>query len=83
MVLQRHQGIGEDRQADGRRVQQRGVACDVSGALQAAQPPPARRRGQADALGEFLVGDARIGLQLFEDAPVQPVEGLGHGRDFP
>ena len=54
--------------------QQRRVAGDEPRLFEAAQPPPARRGRQADALGELLIGDAGIRLQLFEDAPVEAVE---------
>ena len=36
MVLERHDRVGEDRQTDGRRFQQRRVACDESGTLPGA-----------------------------------------------
>ena len=45
--------------------------------LESLQAPPARRRTQAHALGEFLVGQARIALQLLQDAAVGFVE-IGH-----
>src|SRR5690606_39874265 len=39
----------------------------------------AGRGGQADAFGQFLVGDARVALQFGEDAQVVAVEGTHDG----
>jgi hypothetical protein len=74
MILERDHRVGEDRQADARRPQQRGVTLDVATGLEPAQSPPARRGREPDALGELLVGDARVRLQFLEDAPVEAVE---------
>src|SRR5262249_58409364 len=78
MVLERDQRVGEDRQADRRRLEQRRVAGDEAGVLEAPQPPPARRGRKPDALGELLVRDARVRLQLLEDLAVEAIERARH-----
>jgi len=40
-------------------------------------PPQARRRGQADALRQFDIGDAAFRLQFCQQAPVNIIQ-IGH-----
>jgi hypothetical protein len=83
MILQRDHGVGEYGQPDGVRPQERRVPGNESGLLEPPQTPPARRRRQADPLGQLLIGDTRIVLQLLEDAAVESIEGaLRHRRSF-
>jgi len=74
MVLERDDRVGEDRQADGGRPEQRRVAGDEARLLEAPQPPPAGGGREADTLRQLLVGDARVCLQLLENPPVESVQ---------
>jgi len=82
MVLERDERVREDGQPDRRSLEQRRVAGDVFGFLEPAEPPPARGGREPDALRELLVRDARIGLQLLEDPPVEAIERPGHGKNI-
>jgi hypothetical protein len=82
VVLERDDRVGEDRQSDRGRAQQRHVARDEARLLEPPQTPPAGRRREADALGELLVGDARIRLELLEDAAVEAIEVALHGNNI-
>src|SRR5215469_4641727 len=74
MVLERDDRVREDRQADGRRPEQRRIAGNEARLLEAPQPPPAGSGREPDALRQLLVGDPCVGLQLLEDAPVESVQ---------
>src|SRR5215469_5366536 len=74
VVLERDDRVGEDRQADGGRPEQRRIAGDEARLLEAPQPPPAGSGREADTLRQLLVGDSSVCLQLFEDPPVESVE---------
>jgi hypothetical protein len=50
------------------------VALDEAVLLQRTHTAPARRSRQADALGQFGVRQARVGLQLAQDGDVEFVQ---------
>ena len=57
------------------RLQQRHPAADHAGLLQLLNAPPARRGGQADALGDLRQRQGGIPLQQGQDFPVEAVYG--------
>jgi hypothetical protein len=69
--------LDEDQQVDAQlgRVQQRRVARDITRALQPAHPLQTGRRAEVDLPGQRHVGNAAVGLQRVQDAPVDPVQG--------
>src|SRR5829696_6060151 len=61
------------------RIQHGAVALDDTGALERTDPAQARRRREADPPRELHVGDAAVGLQLFENGPVYGIKASAHG----
>src|SRR5690606_16470015 len=55
-------------------IEQGHLADDVAVVLELLDPPRAGRGRQADALGQLLVGDARVALQFGEDAQIVAVQ---------
>ena len=78
VVVQRHQGVRQNRQADRRSVQKCRVARDKAFLFQPSQPPPTGRRREPDAFSELLIGDPCIGLQGIENAPIDAIQRLSH-----
>ena len=72
---ERHAHEDVDRQADRLGVEQRGIALDHARLLERLDPPPARRGGQADLLGEVGIAQAAVLLQPLENAPIDGIEG--------
>jgi hypothetical protein len=52
------------------------VAPDEARLLQRAHAPPAGRGRQAHALGQFGIGQARIGLQVRQDGYIEFVQSF-------
>ena len=61
----------------------REIAGDHAGLLQRAHAPQAGRRRDADLARELDVGDAAVGLQFLEDAPIGSIEAGAHGAMTP
>ena len=68
------QHMGGQGQAELLTVEQGHLAGDVAVVLKLLDPSRAGRGGQADALGQFLVGNACVVLQFGQDAQVIAVE---------
>ena len=66
------------RQSDRRPGQQCRVTGDEPALLEMAQPAPAGRWRQPNALGELLIGNPGIPLQLIENQPVQTIQRFCH-----
>ncbi|OBQ84880.1 hypothetical protein A9K71_21220 [Mesorhizobium sp. WSM3873] len=81
VVGQRHlHQYGGDRR-DGAHRDPGMIAGDDAGLFQLAQPHPARRRRQADLVGERQLGDAPVALDHVEDFEVDLIEfRCGHER---
>src|SRR5580692_6290729 len=73
-----HRGKYGDIETELSRIEQPAIALDVAGLLQGADPPQARRRRNADPLGQFDIGDSAISLDFAEDFEVNFVKILRH-----
>ncbi|MOA24373.1 hypothetical protein D3C78_1450470 [compost metagenome] len=71
------QYVSGQAQAEHLAVEQGDLAGNVAVVFQLLDPPRARRRRQADALGQLLVGDACVALQFRQNTQVVTVE-LAH-----
>ena len=60
--------------ADRAWIHQRDVLRDHAAVLERLDAPQAGRRGEVDACGEFLVGDAAGLLKLGQDGPVDRIQ---------
>ncbi|MNP62049.1 hypothetical protein D3C76_1572920 [compost metagenome] len=74
MPVHADQHVSGQAQAELLAVQQRHLAEDVAVVLQLLDPPRTGRRRQADAFGQFLIGNACIALQFGEDLQVVAIE---------
>src|SRR4029077_14743710 len=81
LAVQPHHGEGRDVEAERAVVEQRRIAADEPRFLQRANPAQTWRRRDAHFAGELDIGDAAVGLQLTQDAPVGLIEArLAHGH---
>src|ERR1700722_1217296 len=78
-----HGGEHRDVETEPARIQQSAIALDVAGFLQRSHPAQAGRRRNADAPGQFDVGDSAVGLNFAEDFKVDLVEILRHAGQGP
>src|SRR6476619_3935676 len=81
LAVQPDHGEGRDVEAERAVVEQRRIAADESSLLERANPAQTGRRRNAHLAGKLDIGDAAIGLQLTQDAPVGLIEArLAHGH---
>ena len=80
---QMDRGEHRDVEAEPARIQQAPVALDVAVFLQRADTAQAGGRRNADAFGQFDIGDSAVGLDLGEDFEVDFVQILRHARRVP
>jgi hypothetical protein len=73
-----HHREADDLEAERLRVEERPVGLDDAGLLERPHPPEAGRRGEPDPTGEFDIGDAAVGLELFQDGPVYGIKASAH-----
>ena len=78
-----HRRKHRDVEAEPARIQQAAIALDVTFFLQRPDPAQARRRRNADALGQFHICDSAVGLDFGEDFEVDLVKILRHAVRFP
>ena len=83
LAVQADHGEGDHLEADHLLVELGEVAGDHAGLLQRAHAAQAGRRRDADLLGQLHVGDAAVGLQLLENAPIGSIEAGAHGGRTP
>src|SRR5206468_841653 len=70
-------------EAEPARIQQAPIALDVPFFLQRADPAQAGWRRNADAFGEFHVGDSAVGLDFGKNSEIDFVKILRHARPVP
>ena len=82
LALRRELDHGEedDLEAEGLWVEHGAVGLDDAGLFEGADAPQAGRRGKPDPAGQLHVGDAAVGLQLFQDGPVYGIKASAHGN---
>lgn len=71
-----HRGKHRDVEAELARVEQSTVALYVTRFLERAHPAQAGRRGDANAFGQFDIGDSAVGLDLAQDLEVDLIKVL-------
>ena len=59
---------------DRARLEPHDALADDAGLLELMDAARARRRGQADAVGDLLIAEPAVGLQLGEDLEIERVE---------
>jgi hypothetical protein len=55
-------------------------SADIAGLLQRPHPAQTRRRGNADAAGQFHIGHAAIRLQFGKDFQINGIQSGKHWR---
>src|SRR5262245_13296520 len=79
LAVQADIGEGDHLEVERLLVEQGEIAGDDAGLLQRARPAKARRRRDAHLAGQLDVGDAPVGLQFLQDAPIGSIEACTHG----
>ncbi len=80
---QMHRGEHRDVETETAGVQQSAITLDIAGLLERPHPAQAGRRRNADAFGQFNVGDSAVGLDFAEDFEVNLVKILRHAGPGP
>ena len=79
LAVQADVGEGDDLESQVFFVEQREVAGYDACLLKCPHAAQARRRGHPNLTGQLDIGDAAVGLQFLQDAPIGSIEPGTHG----